>query len=95
MSGTQTFFTIGSEGRVVGSLNENSGSHKIPGYDHYMPKFSVRISLGNNKGIYSRTAYSALLLLGDVGGFQGAIIVIPAFIMSFYSPRMFEKSLAK
>ena len=37
--------------------------------------------------------YTFLILIGDIGGFQGAIFMIPAFFLSFYSPKMFEKSL--
>ena len=34
-----------------------------------------------------------MTLIGDIGGFQGAIFMIPAFILSFYTPKMFEASL--
>ena len=37
--------------------------------------------------------YTLLTLIGDIGGFQGAIFMIPAFLMSFYTPKMFEASL--
>ena len=44
---------------------------------------------------YSRTAYTFFILLGDVGGFNGAIIIFPAFVFSFYSASMYEKSLSQ
>ena len=34
-----------------------------------------------------------MTLIGDIGGFQGAIFMVPAFILSFYTPKMFEASL--
>ena len=32
-------------------------------------------------------------LIGDFGGFQGAIIMFPVFFLSFYASNMFESSL--
>ena len=34
-----------------------------------------------------------MVLIGDIGGFQGAIVLIPAFLLSFYTPKMYEASL--
>lgn len=34
-----------------------------------------------------------MTLLSDIGGFQGAIFIFPAFLLSFYAPKMFEASL--
>ena len=42
-----------------------------------------------------REAYTVFTLIGDVGGFNGAIIILPAFLMSFYSERMFQSAIAK
>ena len=33
-------------------------------------------------------------LIGDVGGFNGAIVLFPTIIMSFYSAHSFEKSIS-
>ena len=35
--------------------------------------------------LQERSAYTLFTLLGDFGGFQGAIIIFPSFLMSFYS----------
>ena len=32
-------------------------------------------------------------MLGDLGGFNSAIILLPSYIMSFYSSRMYEQSV--
>ena len=40
-----------------------------------------------------RKYYTFMTLIGDVGGFNGAIILFPAFIMSIYSSQMFSSSL--
>ena len=37
--------------------------------------------------------YTLMVLIGDIGGFQGAIVLIPAFFLSFYTPKMYEASL--
>ena len=37
--------------------------------------------------------YILLALIGDIGGFQTAIFMIPAFLLSFYTPKMFGASL--
>ena len=34
-----------------------------------------------------------MLLLGDIGGFTGAIIIFPTYFMSWYSSRMFLASV--
>ena len=34
-----------------------------------------------------------MTLIGDIGGFYSAIILLPAFFMSFYSNYMYKQSL--
>ena len=41
-----------------------------------------------------RQTYTFFTLLGDLGGFNGAIIIFPSYLMSFYSERMFRSALA-
>ena len=36
-----------------------------------------------------------MILFGDVGGFAGAIILLPTFFMPFYSEKMFKSSLSQ
>ena len=43
--------------------------------------------------MHERKSYTFMTLIGDVGGFNGAIILFPAFIMSIYSSHMFSSSL--
>ncbi len=40
-----------------------------------------------------RTQYTFFTLIGDVGGFNGAIIIFPAYIMSFYSSKMYQQDV--
>ncbi len=37
-----------------------------------------------------RSKYTVFVLLGDVGGFNGAIMILPAYLMSFYSEKMYQ-----
>ena len=53
----------------------------------------IRISISNRKNSLDRQVYSLLTLASDVGGFNGAIVIIPTYLMSFYSLRMFNASL--
>ena len=57
------------------------------------PKAQIEIMLSNQKYEYERKVYTLMTLIGDIGGFQGAIFMIPAFLLSFYTPKMFEASL--
>ena len=52
-------------------------------------KFSATFVLADNKYVYERSVYTFFTLIGDVGGFNGAVIILPAFIMSIYSERMY------
>ena len=81
------------------SANYRPSSPNNPQYQNsktgqLLPEVEVTIVLGDTMNEYSRTAYTFFILLGDVGGFNGAIIIFPAFVFSFYSESMYEKSLS-
>lgn len=42
---------------------------------------------------HERSFYNFMKVIGDIGGFNGAIVMFPAFFLSFFSPKMFEGSL--
>ena len=52
-----------------------------------MEKFDKQMifSLSENKMVYEREVFSFMAALGDFGGFNDGIILIPAIIMSIYS----------
>ena len=54
---------------------------------------SIVLRLSANKYIYERSVYTFFALLGDVGGFNGAIIILPTFVMAIYSERMYQGSI--
>ena len=47
------------------------------------------LQLSANKYIYERNVYTFFSLIGDVGGFNGAIVIVPTFLMAIYSERMY------
>ena len=55
-----------------------------------LPILEMNITLSDQMMTAERSQYSFFTLLGDVGGFNGAIIIFPAYIMSFYSSRMYQ-----
>ena len=34
-----------------------------------------------------------MILIGDIGGFAGAIVIFPSFLMSWYSSKIFTASV--
>ena len=64
------------------SENKNSGA-----------VISISMQLSENKYIYERSVYTFFTLIGDVGGFNGAIIILPTFVMAIYSKRMYKGSI--
>lgn len=57
------------------------------------PRGQIEIILSNKKYEHERKVYALMTLIGDIGGFQGAVFMFPAFLLSFYTPKMFEASL--
>ena len=57
------------------------------------PRAQFEIKLSTKMYEDERKVYTLMTLFGDIGGFQGVIFMIPAFLLSFYTPKMFEVSL--
>lgn len=55
----------------------------------------IEFSMTKKILLYEREAYTFFNLLEDFGGFTGSIIMVSSFIMSFYSERMYLKSIAQ
>ena len=54
---------------------------------------SLKLQISDNKYIFERNVYTFFTLIGDVGGFNGAIIILPTFVMAIYSKRMYKGSI--
>ena len=54
---------------------------------------NLLIRLSDNKYTSERKFYTVLTLIGDLGGFNGAIIILPAYIMSKYSEKMYTADI--
>ena len=57
--------------------------------------FSVYFTLSDKRTNYEREAYTFFQLIGDVGGFNSAIIFLPAFLMSYYNSHMYQLETAQ
>ena len=66
-----------------------------PGTTKALPSARIIIELSDTKNTYKREPYTFFALLGDFGGFNGAIIMFPALLMSFYTPRMYAAAVAQ
>ena len=55
----------------------------------------MKIELSDLLRSQERQVYTFMTLVGDVGGFNGAVIVFPAVLLSFFSERMFHKAIAE
>ena len=58
-----------------------------------LPGSEFHFTLSDRKRTIERSFYSFMTLIGDVGGFNSAIILFPTFIMSFFSSRIFDSSV--
>ena len=58
-----------------------------------MPAVEIRFTLSDIKRTYERSAYTFMILIGDIGGFNAAVFIFPAFLMSWYNEKMFKSSL--
>ena len=56
----------------------------------YKPQMDIIFKLADTRYKYERAPYTIFVLLGDFGGFQGAIIMLPGYLMSLYTSRMFQ-----
>ena len=46
--------------------------------------------LSDRKWIHERSAYTFMTLIGDVGGFNGAMVLLPTYLMSYFSFIMYK-----
>ena len=46
--------------------------------------------LSDRKWIHERRAYTFMALIGDVGGFNGAMVLLPTYLMSYFSFIMYK-----
>ena len=60
---------------------------------HVLPRVSLEFLLFDEKRVIERKAYTFMILIGDIGGFSGAIIMLPSLFMSWYSSKMFSASI--
>ena len=69
-------------------IEEKSSENQIA-----LPGLEIRITLSDQMMTAERSQYTFFTLLGDLGGFNGAIIIFPAYIMSIYSSKMYQQDV--
>ena len=65
-----------------------------PGSDKIIPRASLQIHLSDVKHKYFRQPYSVFSLLSDFGGFNEAVVILPALVLRLYRQKMFESAIA-
>ena len=82
----KTFFNI--------EKNIDGGSRLLETLNLKRELFNWAIfSLSDVEKTYEREVYSFMQALGDFGGFNDGIVIIPAILMSIYSQKMYLREL--
>ena len=58
-----------------------------------LPNLQFIIELSNQHKIIERKQYTIFTLIGDFGGFNAAVLSIPAIFMGFYAEKMFKAAV--
>ena len=58
-------------------------------YISYVPAPRVNIFLDKHVRYLERSAYTFFMLVGDLGGFAGAVMLMPTWFMAWYSSKVF------
>ena len=89
-----TFFSIEDIQNVfVQNLKALGIGTVYQGSNISMPRMEVILELSDIKRTYERQAYTFMTLIGDIGGFNSAIYILPAYLMAWYSERMYQSSV--
>ena len=80
----------------IGFIQKDPVEYSFMQFDGYKEKphtktnkMRIIINLDDRLINYEREAYTVFTLLGDLGGFNSAIIILPAYLLNIYSERMF------
>lgn len=60
---------------------------------HPVPQFSFNIAVSDTKHSSERQVYTVFALVSDIGGFNGAITILPAFFLAKYNSMMYSASV--
>lgn len=61
--------------------------------DWYLPDVQVSLILSDTFLEHERKVYTFFTLIGDVGGFNGAVVLFPVYLMGWYSQRMYSAAI--
>ena len=57
--------------------------------DSNFVEFQITMMLHHLERVYERQSYTFMMMVGDIGGFNSAVIVVPTLFMSYYSSLMY------
>ena len=88
-----SFLSVESKELTESDSEQNDSTAKYVDSFNYLPKIEIEMILSDKQRTFERKAYSFFTAFGDFGGFNGALFMFPAFLMSFYTPRMFQSAV--
>lgn len=59
------------------------------------PKFSLYLTISDTRYESERQVYTIFTMIGDIGGFNGAITILPAFFLAKYNSAMYIASISR
>ena len=54
----------------------------------------MTLQLSDKKWTHERQAYSLMTMLGDLGGFNSIVYILPSFVMGYFSQHIFKWTVA-
>ena len=54
----------------------------------------IKVNLSDTKRISERSAFTVIMLLGEVGGLYGALVGFPAYFISYFVEKSFKSAIA-
>ena len=86
----------GTQGSSQGGAKDNKNSVGDQDEEEQalqLPNVKISVVLSNVLHQTERKVYSVFTMIGDIGGFNGAIIILPSYILASYSARMYSSSI--
>ena len=84
---------LSSENDPYTFMSVESFEKTIEDQDDYLPNIEFRLELADTLHESERQVYTVFTMIGDIGGFNGAIIILPSFLMAQYSGAMYTSAI--
>ena len=77
-----SFGFLSSASEPYSFMSVDSQENRLDPSPDFLPHFQVRLELADIKYEKERQVYTFFTMIGDIGGFNGAITILPAFLMA-------------